>query len=157
MQVEAWRSPRFVFGPASSDRAEDNPGEGRRHASPDAGLTLLIAEDEGLVAMNMENALVEAGFRVLGIVDTEADVIEAALRLKPDVIVMDITLREGNGITAARRIQDSLRVRIVFVSGNSDPSTLAAAREIRSSGFIRKPFLTDGFADLVRDAVRRGE
>lgn len=153
MRLEIWLSPTFVFGPASGEQSDDTPGGMRRIA--DAGLnpSVLIVEDEGLVAMNIESALAEAGFRVLAVVDTEAEAIDAALRLKPDIILMDIALREGDGISAAKTIQRALDVHIVFVSGNSDPTTLAAARETQSSGFIRKPFLTERLAGLIREAI----
>ena len=153
MQLETWPSPTFVFGPMSGEPNDGAPNGMRQGADGSLNPKVLIVEDEGLVAMNIESALAEAGFRVLAVVDTEAEAIDAALRLKPDVILMDITLREGNGISAAQAIQRQLNVHIVFVSGNSDPATLAAARQTRSSGFIRKPFLTDRLASLVREAI----
>jgi DNA-binding NarL/FixJ family response regulator len=116
---------------------------------------VLIVEDEALVALNMEIALEEAGYRVLGKADTELAAVEAANRLRPDIILMDITLRSGNGISAARSLQQSLRTRIIFISGNSDSGTLAAAEELSPSGFIRKPFVTERLAVLVQAATRR--
>jgi DNA-binding NarL/FixJ family response regulator len=117
--------------------------------------TVLIVEDEALVALNMELALEEAGYRVLGKADTELAAVAAANRLRPDIILMDITLRSGNGISAAREIQQSLTTRIIFVSGNSDPATLAAAAELAPAGFIRKPFVTERLAALVYEAIKR--
>jgi DNA-binding NarL/FixJ family response regulator len=114
---------------------------------------VLIVEDEGLVAMNIESALAEGGFNITGIVDTEADAVAAAERLKPDIILMDITLRDGDGISAARTILKRLETCIIFVSGNSDPLTLAAAQELKPAAFIRKPFVTDSLAQLVRKAL----
>jgi DNA-binding NarL/FixJ family response regulator len=114
---------------------------------------ILIVEDEALVAMNMESALTEDGFDILGPVDNEADAVAAAIRLKPDAILMDITLRDGDGISAARSILKDLATRIIFVSGNSDPMTLAAAQQLKPAGFIRKPFVTDRLASLVRNAL----
>lgn len=115
---------------------------------------VLIVEDEALVAMNMESALAEDGFDILGIVDNEADAVATAIRLKPHAILMDITLRDGDGISAARSILKGLVTRIIFVSGNSDPVTLAAAQQLKPAGFIRKPFVTDRLADLVRNALK---
>ncbi len=106
-----------------------------------------------MVALNIESALLEAGFEILGIVDTEADVIAAAERLRPDVVILDITLRDGSGISAAKVIKRILAIPIIFVSGNSDPTTLAAASDVKPAAFIRKPFVTERFAALVADAV----
>jgi DNA-binding NarL/FixJ family response regulator len=128
---------------APSGDASPRPGEGKR---------VLIVEDEALIAMDMEMALSQAGFEVVATVDTEADAIAACERLEPDVVLMDITLREGNGIMAAGAIMRSSPARVIFVSGNSDPKTLAAARALAGAGFIRKPF-GDNLALLVAAAL----
>jgi DNA-binding NarL/FixJ family response regulator len=131
-----------------------DPSGGRAlEAGKSPATSVLIVEDEGLVAMNMESALSEAGFRILGVVDTEADAVEAAVRVRPDVVLMDITLRDGNGISAARKILAMLGTRIIFISGNSDPITLAAAQELKPAAFIRKPFVTERLPQLVKDAL----
>ena len=114
---------------------------------------VVIAEDEGLVALNIETALSEAGFEVLGIVDTEADAIAAVERLRPDLVILDITLREGSGISAAKAIKRFSAIPIIFVSGNSDPATLEMASDVEPAAFIRKPFVTERFAGLVAGAV----
>lgn len=140
---------------ASSDTPDDEaPRLGERRPDKVAQPRVLIVEDEGLVAMNMESALAEEGFYIIGIVDSEAEAVAAAERLKPDVILMDITLRDGDGISAARTIIKRLDTRIVFVSGNSDPLTLAEAQALRPAAFIRKPFVTDSLARLVRNALQ---
>jgi DNA-binding NarL/FixJ family response regulator len=133
-------------GNAASDSPERETGAG-------VNLRVLIVEDEALVAMNIESALAEAGFDVLGTVDTEGDAVAAAERMRPDVILIDITLRDGDGISAAKAIQEKLKTRIIFISGNSDPRTLAAADKINPAAFIRKPFVTDRLARLVIDAI----
>ena len=141
---------------ASSDTPDDEAHRlGERSPDKAPQPRVLIVEDEGLVAMNMESALAEEGFTIVGIVDNEIDAVAAAERLKPDAILMDITLREGDGISAARTILKTLNTRIVFVSGNSDPHTLAAAQELRPAAFIRKPFVSDSLARLVRAALLR--
>src|ERR1044072_4783653 len=104
---------------------------------------ILIVEDEALIAMDMAVALNRAGFEVLDTVDTEADAVDASRRLQPDIILMDITLRQGDGISAARAIMASSAARLIFVSGNSDPRTLASVAVLGALAFIRKPFVGD--------------
>jgi response regulator NasT len=116
---------------------------------------VLIVEDEALIAMDMTQALSRAGFEVLGVVDTEADAVDANNRLQPDVILMDITLREGSGISAARAIMDSSAALVIFVSGNSDPRTLGLVRALGAVAFIRKPFTGDELPQLVANALAR--
>jgi len=146
--------PMFVAAAGGPD--DEAPDRDQSALSPiGAQPRVLIVEDEGLVAINMESALAEAGFHVVAVVDTENDAVLAAQRLKPDVILMDITLREGNGISAAKTIQAASQVCVIFVSGNSDPNTLIAIGQMPASGFIRKPFLTERFAGLVRGAMTK--
>ena len=104
------------------------------------GTTVLIVEDEALVALDIEQILGAAGFTILATVDTEREAIDAAGQLKPDAILMDIALRQGNGISAARAIAAFGPACIIFLSGNSDPSTLAAVASLDSAGFIHKPY-----------------
>ena len=110
-------------------------------------LTLRI---EALVALDMEAALSQAGFVVEGIVDTESDAITEAQRLGPDVVLMDIALREGSGIAAAHAIGNS--ACIIFVSGNSDQRTLEEAGTTPAAAFISKPFTAESLARQVKAA-----
>jgi DNA-binding NarL/FixJ family response regulator len=141
----------FASSPGESD--EGAPDSDKRAGEVAENARVLIVEDESLVAMNMELALVEAGFLVIGVVDTEKDAIEAAQRLKPDVVLMDITLRDGDGLAAAAEIYRMLQLPVVFVTGNTDMRTLDAIKRVPSFGLIRKPFVSERLAALVRDAV----
>jgi two-component system, response regulator PdtaR len=141
---------------APVDEPDEGASDGDERAREVAkNARILIVEDERLVAMNMELSLVEAGFRVVAMVDTEQDAIEAALRLKPDLVLMDITLREGDGLTAAAEIYRVLQLPVVFVSGNTDMRTLETIKRTPSFGLIRKPFVSDRLASLVREAIAR--
>jgi DNA-binding NarL/FixJ family response regulator len=148
--------PIIVLMPGESGGPAQGPfGSKKDGTNLSLHLRVLIAEDEGLVALNIETALSEAGFDVLETVDTEADAVAAMERLRPDLIILDITLREGSGISAAKAIKRISAIPIIFVSGNSDPATLAAASDLKPAAFIRKPFITESFAALVADAVAR--
>lgn len=142
----------YLFAASDPPRKNLSPPASRDQEAA-APLRVLIVEDEALVAMDMEAALAEDGFEILGIVDCESDAVAAADRLKPDIILMDITLRAGDGISAAKTILKRLGARIVFVSANSDPVTLAAAQQLKPAGFIRKPFVTGRLAAQLRNAL----
>ena len=145
----------IVLKPTGGDEPDrDNADAGQYYEGSIANRRVLIVEDEGLVAMGMERALAEAGFDVIEIVDTESDAVDAAGRLQPDVILVDVKLREGDGISAAIAIQKLFKTVIVFVSGNSDSATLARAKGANPAGFIRKPFIAEQFGKLVEDALR---
>jgi DNA-binding NarL/FixJ family response regulator len=154
MPINQPPDPGSVLAPQNDDlpSGEQAPGSSRslRTGAPQR---VLIVEDEALIAMDMTLALSQAGFEVLGTVDTEADAVDASKRLQPDVIMMDITLREGSGISAARAIMGSSAALVIFVSGNSDPQTLHAVGALGAAAFIRKPFAGGELPQLVANAL----
>jgi CheY-like chemotaxis protein len=118
--------PIIVLMPGESGGPAQGPfGSKKDGTNLSLHLRVLIAEDEGLVALNIETALSEAGFDVLETVDTEADAVAAMERLRPDLIILDITLREGSGISAAKAIK-----RISAIPSSSFPGT-AILRRLR--------------------------
>lgn len=153
IQNEPPMVPAFTTTGADDKKRNEASDEKKRKPVTGRGLRVLIAEDEALVAISMESALAEAGFEIVGLVDTEADAVAEAERTDPDIVLLDITLRQGDGIAAAKQIQAKLKTHVIFVSGNSDPNTLAAANKINPAGFIQKPFVTDRFVTLVLEAV----
>ena len=116
---------------------------------------LLIVEDEALLAMDMETTLESNGMDVVGIADTEEEALREVRALSPDIVLMDIRLRSGDGISAARAIMNMGRVCVIFVSGNSDPNTYAAASQLRPAGWIRKPYDANRLPGLVLEAYQR--
>jgi DNA-binding NarL/FixJ family response regulator len=157
MMLHQSTAKKPLFMPGHDDDLPDDKTSQGRSRDTDTGLhpRVLIVEDEGLVALNIEGALAEAGFDIVGILDTEDEAVTAAQRLQPDVVLLDITLREGDGISAAKRIRQSVETLIIFISGNSDLGTLAAADEVGPAAFIRKPFISETLAKSVADAIGR--
>lgn len=90
----------------TAERPDPPSSPARRH--------VLIAEDEVLVAWSLAEELRRLGYFVCGTVSTQQGVIEAASRLKPDIILMDYRLDGGDGLTAARKIRDVLTTPIIF-------------------------------------------
>jgi DNA-binding NarL/FixJ family response regulator len=124
-----------VSSPLRSPFSEANEGTVRDRAR----LRVVIVEDEAVLAMDMEFSLTQSGFDVVGIADTEREAVLLVDQQRPDLVLMDITLRDGDGLAVARAIADR-EAKIVFVSASSDPETLAAAEALRPLGFIRKPY-----------------
>ena len=112
----------------------------RRVADAPGRASVLIVEDEGLVALDLERIVSEAGYQVMAVVDTERDAVSEAERLRPDVILMDIRLRQGDGVSAARTIQARRDAPVIFISANLDAATLARIGELRRAAVLRKPF-----------------
>jgi two-component SAPR family response regulator len=80
--------------------------------------TVLIVEDEAIAAKDYKIMLEKAGYVVIGIVDSSTEAIIIAKKEKPDIILMDISLKgEVSGIEAARIIFDIYNPEIVFITG----------------------------------------
>src|SRR5262245_7988762 len=83
--------------------------------------SILIVEDEGIVARDLEETLTRLGYNVSGVAPEGAQAVSMAQRLQPELVVMDVSLRgELDGIQAARLIQQRSPVPIIFLTGHRD-------------------------------------
>lgn len=106
-----------------------------------SGEKILIVEDEIIVAMGVEQKLLDLEYNVVGIVDTGEDAVKRAHQLKPDLILMDIVLKgEMDGIEAAQQIHDDLDIPIIYLTAYSDDAVLKRARITEPYGYMIKPF-----------------
>lgn len=112
-----------------------------------APTSILIVEDEGLIALDIETHLLNLGYQISGIAETGRLAIQKALASPlPDLILMDIRLKgDMDGIEAASEITAQIDIPIIFLTAFSDENTLNKAKLISPFAYIRKPFDT---ADL---------
>ncbi len=103
--------------------------------------TVLIVEDEIVLAMELEEKLTEMGYRVVARVTSGEDALESAERLRPALILMDIRLDdELDGIDAARLIRKKQHVPIVYLTAYADSKTLQRAKLTEPFGYLVKPY-----------------
>jgi two-component system, response regulator PdtaR len=102
---------------------------------------ILVVEDEAIVAMGIKEKLEELGHEVVDIVFNGEDAVEKAIKIEPDLILMDIVLK-GNmdGIEAASEIRNRLDIPIIYLTAYSDEEILKRARMTEPYGYILKPF-----------------
>ncbi len=104
-------------------------------------VSILIVEDEAIVAQDLKETVMRLGYRVLDIASEGAEAIAKTEALKPSLVVMDVSLRgEIDGIQTARLIQEKAYVPVIFLTGHSDPETLQRAVLTGPLGYILKPF-----------------
>ncbi|HNX49253.1 MAG TPA: sigma 54-interacting transcriptional regulator [Thermoanaerobaculaceae bacterium] len=102
---------------------------------------ILIAEDEGIVARDIESRLELLGYEPVGWVVSGEEAIRAAEELRPDLVLMDIRLQGMvDGIDAARELKRRLDLPVVFLTAHADTSTLHRVREAQPLGYLLKPF-----------------
>jgi len=78
---------------------------------------VLIVEDDRLLATLLRLDLERNGYSVLPPVTSEAEALEAAVRYRPDCIVMDVRLGDADGVAAANAIRDVCNAPVVFLTG----------------------------------------
>jgi DNA-binding NarL/FixJ family response regulator len=99
---------------------------------------LLIADDHAIFAEALKTYL-ERTYPVVGIVCDGRALIEAAMRLRPEVIVADVAMPILNGLDAARKIKElAPKVKFVFLTMQVDPNLAAAALELGPIAFVLK-------------------
>ena len=99
---------------------------------------ILIADDHAIFAEALRVYL-EKTFAVIGVVADGRAMLQEAIRLRPDVIVADVSMPLLNGLDAARRIREQVpKVRFVFLTMLDDPNLAAAALELERVAFVLK-------------------
>ena len=102
---------------------------------------ILIVEDEAVVAENLEMAITDVGYEVVGRAASADDAINAAIEFKPDLILMDIVLfGQKNGIDASYEIKEKLDIPIIFLTAYSDLELVDRAKNTEPYAYIVKPF-----------------
>lgn len=121
-----------------------------------AGLRVLVVEDEALIAEEIADRLTQVGCEILRIVDTGYAAVEAALSLRPDLILMDIRLKgELDGIQATDLIHQRFHVPVVYLTAHSDQATLQRAKASSAFGYVLKPFHVRNLLAAIEVAVDR--
>jgi DNA-binding NarL/FixJ family response regulator len=99
---------------------------------------VLLADDHALMLDGFSN-LLQPKYAVVGTVEDGRALVDAAVRLTPDLIILDITMPILNGIDAAREIRKRLpEVKLLFVTMHTSPTYLQAALEAGANGYAVK-------------------
>jgi len=101
---------------------------------------ILIVEDEGLVARDLESMVRNLGYRVVGICSTGEEALLLIKTRRPDLIIMDIVLQgKMDGIKAADEIRRHYNLPIIFLTAHTDEATFQRAKMTNPLAFIHKP------------------
>ncbi|GAB6147378.1 ATP-binding response regulator [Desulfocicer niacini] len=103
--------------------------------------SILIVEDEFVIAKDIQISLENMGYLVCAIVSSGEEAITKAKKEKPDLVLMDIILKgEIDGIEAGRQIWSLFKIPIVYLTAYADENTLEKAKISEPYGYILKPF-----------------
>jgi two-component system cell cycle sensor histidine kinase/response regulator CckA len=118
--------------------------------------SIIIIEDENIVAMDLAATLRRLGYEVLGTASRGEDAVDLAARTSPDLILMDIMLSGAmDGVQAAERIRAAHDIPIVFLTAYTDDQTIERASRSEPYGFIVKPFHDRDIKSAVEVALHK--
>lgn len=101
---------------------------------------VLIVEDDMIISMVLERMIKKIGHQVIDKVITGQGAIDSTFELEPDLILMDIQLKDNiDGITAMEKIREKSDVHVIYITGNSDQYNLSRAEDTNFVDYLVKP------------------
>ena len=116
---------------------------------------ILIAEDNDLVSLTLEEQLKGLGFDVIGIARTGQEAVDLASRLLPDLVLMDIRMPEIDGTEAAMRINQQRSTPIIMLTAYADKETIRKAEVAGVLGYLVKPVTEADLPPAINVALAR--
>jgi len=118
-------------------------------------IRLLLADDHRMLRESMRRSMTDAGFEVLGEAADGEEAVRMAGELHPDVVLMDVSMPEMDGVEATRRITEAHgEVRIVMLTMHADQEVLRNALRAGAVGYLVKDSSIEEVADAVRMAAQ---
>ena len=118
--------------------------------------TILVAEDEFIVAYDLQLRLKSMEYNVPLVVSSGEEILEKISQIKPDIILLDIMLKgQLDGIETAQIIKDKYSYPIIYLTASADERTLNRAKTTDSYGYILKPFDEKKLKSIIDIALCR--
>ena len=115
---------------------------------------ILIVDDASFMRMMIKDILTKNGFEVLGEAENGAVAVERYKELNPDLVIMDITMPEMDGIQAVKEIKKiNSEARVVMCSAMGQQAMVIEAIQAGAKDFIVKPFQADRVVEAVKKAL----
>ena len=116
---------------------------------------VVIAEDEALIRLDLKEMLEEEDYEVVGEAGDGVTAIKEYERLSPDIVLMDITMPQMEGIEAAEKIvRDHPGARIVMVSSVGYQENIVAALQRGARHFVQKPVKPEVLYEVIKYVMR---
>lgn len=126
-------------------------------AASTAARTVVVAEDEALIRMDIVEMLEDAGYRVLAQAENGERAIALATEHRPDLVLMDVKMPVMDGITAAEQIAGQRIAPVVLLTAFSQRELVERAREAGAMAYVVKPFTVEDVVPAIEIAISRFE
>src|SRR5699024_6962545 len=118
------------------------------------GNRILIVDDAAFMRMMIKDILVKNGFEVVGEAQNGKEAVEKFKELKPDLVTMDITMPEKDGVTALKEIKEiDSAAKIIMCSAMGQQAMVIDAIQAGAKDFIVKPFQADRVIEAIQKAL----
>jgi CheY-like chemotaxis protein len=117
---------------------------------------ILVVEDESIISLQIRTMLRSMGYSICGKASSGQEAIDKAGETRPDLILMDVILKESmDGIEAARQIRARFGIPVIFISGCADNETLQRARREGHFAYLTKPFTERGLDSTIKMTIQK--
>ena len=118
-------------------------------------LKVLIADDHAIIREGLRSLLENKGIQVLDIAKNGREAVEKAIILKPDIVMMDISMPDLNGVEATAKIRKALpHTRVIALSMHSSKTIVDKMFDSGASGYILKESAFDEIYDAIQEVLR---
>jgi PAS domain S-box-containing protein len=125
---------------------------------PPAQKTVLVVEDERVVAKDLQRTLTRLGYRVPLTVASAEDAVRSVALECPDIVLMDVRIRgELDGIETARILKNRFDVPVIYLTAYADAETVRRAKSTEPLGYLLKPVKLDELRSTVEVALHKHE
>ncbi|MFL6238168.1 MAG: ANTAR domain-containing response regulator [Actinomycetes bacterium] len=116
---------------------------------------VVVAEDEGLIRMDLVEMLREEGYDVVGEAGDGQQAVELAEKHRPDLVILDVKMPVLDGISAAEQIADARIAPVVILTAFSQRDLVERARDAGAMAYLVKPFTKADLLPAIEIAVSR--
>ena len=117
--------------------------------------TVVVAEDEALIRMDLVEMLGELGYEVVGQAGDGERAVALARQLSPDVVFLDVAMPTRDGLSAAEEIVTAKLAPVVMVTAFSQAEVVAKAASAGALGYLVKPFGASDLTPAIELAIAR--
>ncbi|PLY12622.1 DNA-binding response regulator [Sulfurimonas sp. CVO] len=116
--------------------------------------SIIIVEDDEITALNLKLSLLKHDYDVIAVCSDAVQAKEKIDKYKPDVIIIDISLQEGDdGIRLAKTIKESYTIPFIYLTSYSDDEIISEAIKTEPYGYIVKPFDPSSLHATIQMAI----
>jgi PAS domain S-box-containing protein len=118
--------------------------------------SILVADDEVIIATELEDKLTAMGYRVVALATNGKEAVELAGSLRPELILMDVLMPgKLDGIEAARIIKEKWDIPTLFLSAFAGDNLIKRAKQVCPAGYVLKPFQDTQISAAIEIALHR--